>query len=266
MAIHPTAIIDSGAELDSGVSVAPYAVIEKGVEIGSDTEVGSHSLITGSTTIGKGNKIGPFTALGTSPQDIKYKGEDTRLFIGDNNTIREYSSIHRGTAGGHGVTTIGNNNFFMTYSHVAHDCTIGNNIIMVNSVSLGGHVTVGDRVTISGLSAIHPFCTIGEFAYVGAMTGATLDIPPYVIVTGLRGDMVVRSINRIGLKRAGYSDEEIRKLVRAFFTIFKTEGLLLEDALEQVEKEMPDSVLVANLVKFFRTSTRYVARAGSNGE
>lgn len=266
MSIHSTAIIDSGAELDSSVSVAPYAVIEKGAMIGGDTEIGPHSLITGKTTIGKGNRIGPFTAIGAPPQDIKYKDEDTELVIGDNNTIREYSSIHRGTAGGHGVTTIGDNNFFMTYSHVAHDCILGNNIIMVNSVSLGGHVTVGDWVTISGLSAIHPFCTIGEFAYVGAMSGATMDIPPYVIVTGLRGDMMVRSINRIGLKRAGYKDDEIRKLIRAFFIIFKKEDLLLQDALKQLEEEMPDSALVANLVKFFRTSTRYVVRAGNNGE
>jgi len=266
MSIHPTAIIDSGAELDTSVSIAPYAVIEKGVKIDSDTEIGPCSLISGRTTIGKGNKIGPFTTIGGPPQDIKYKGEETALIIGANNIIREYSSIHRGTVNGHGVTTIGDNNFFMAYSHVAHDCTLGNHIIMVNSVSLGGHVTVGDRVTISGLSAIHPFCTIGEFAYVGAMSGTTMDIPPYVIVTGLRGDMFVRSINRIGLKRAGFSDEEIRKLIRAFFIIFKTDDLLLQDALKQAEEEMPDSALVANLVQFFRISKRYVVRAVGNGE
>lgn len=266
MSIHPTAIIDPGAELDSSVTVAPYAVIEEGVQIDSDTEIGPHSLISGKTTLGKGNIIGPFTAIGAPPQDIKYNGEETELRVGDNNIIREYTSIHRGTIDGHRVTTIGDSNFFMSYSHVAHDCTLGNNVILVNSASLGGHVTVGDRVTISGLTAIHPFCTIGEYAYVGAMSGATMDIPPYVIVTGLRGDMVVRSINRIGLKRAGFSSEEIRKLIRAFNIIFKTEDLLLHDALKQAEEEMPDSALVANLVNFFRTSSRYVVRAGSNGD
>ncbi len=266
MSIHPTAIIDYSAEIDSSVTVAPYTVIEKGVKIDSGTEIGPHSLITGKTTIGKDNKIGPFTTIGAAPQDIKYMGEDTKLVIGNGNTIREYSSIHRGTVDGHGATTIGDNNFFMTYSHVAHDCTLGDYIVMVNSVSLGGHVTVGDRVIISGLSAIHPFCTIGEFAYVGAMSGTTMNIPPYVIVTGLRGDMVVRSINRIGLKRAGYKSDEIKKLIKAFNVIFKTKDLLLQDALEQVEEEIPESSLVANLVKFFRNSTGSVVRAGSNDD
>ena len=266
MSIHPSAIIDSAAELDSTVTVGPYAVIENGVKIGAETDIGPHAVVGGHTTIGKNNKIGPFTSIGTPPQDITYAGEDTKLRIGDNNIIREYCSIHRGTVSGHGETVIGNNNMIMAYSHVAHDCILKDHIVLVNNATLGGHVEIGDRVTIGGMTAIHQFSRVGEYAFVGGMSGIGMDVPPYLIVAGIRNDMRVRSINRIGLKRAGFSGDDIRKLGRAFTIIFKTEELLLQDALEQAASEIPDSPLVQNLIQFFKDASRNVVRLSKDDE
>lgn len=265
MTLHPTAIIDPAAELDSTVTVGPYAIIEKGVRIDAGTEISAYSFIGGPTTLGKNNKIGPFTSVGTPPQDIKYAGEDTRLVMGDNNIIREYCSVHRGTVSGRGETTIGSNNMFMAYSHIAHDCILQNYIVLVNNATLGGHVEIGDRVTIGGMTAIHQFSRIGEYAFIGGMSGISMDVPPYLIVAGIRNDMQVRSINRIGLKRAGFSGDEIRKLGRAFTIIFKTEGLLLQEALDQAGTEIPDSSLVDNLIHFFKDASRNVVRLSKNG-
>ncbi len=264
MSIHPTAVIDPKAELDSSVEVGPYAVIDAGAKIDAGTVVSSHAHISGKTTIGTNNTIGSFTCVGFPPQDLKYHDEETQLVIGDNNHIREFSSIHRGTPGGHGVTTIGSNNLFMAYSHIAHDCIVGNHVIMVNNATLGGHVEVGDRATIGGMSGIHQFVRIGEHAYIGGMSGISLDIPPYVIVAGIRNELQIRSINRIGLKRAGFSSEEIRNLNKAFMVIFKTEDLLLQDALAQVMKDFGDCPPVARMVNFFKVSSRNVARVSSD--
>jgi UDP-N-acetylglucosamine acyltransferase len=266
MPIHPSAIIDPAAELDSTVTVGPYVVIENGVKIGAETEIGPHALIGGHTTIGKNNKVGPFTSIGTPPQDMTYAGEDTKVRIGDNNIIREYCSIHRGTVSGHGETVIGNNNMIMDYCHVAHDCILKDHIVLVNNAQLAGHVEIGDRVTIGGMTAIHQFSRVGEYAFVGGMSGISMDVPPYLIVAGIRNDMSVRSINRIGLKRAGFSGDDIRKLGRAFTIIFKTEELLLQDALEQAASEMPDSPLVQNLIHFFKDSSRSVVRLSKDDE
>ncbi len=264
MSIHPTAIIDSKAELDPSVEIGPFAVIDAGVKIDAGTVVSSHAHISGQTTIGKNNTIGSFTCIGFPPQDLKYHGEKTQLIIGDNNHIREFSSMHLGTPGGHGVTMIGSNNLFMAYTHVAHDCIIGNHVIMVNNATMGGHVEVGDRATIGGMTAIHQFVRIGEYAYIGGMSGISLDIPPYVIVAGIRNELQIRSINRIGLKRAGFSSEDIRNLNKAFMVIFKTEDLLLQDALAQVVKDFGDCAAVARLVNFFKVSSRNVARLSSD--
>lgn len=266
MTIHHTAIIDSDAELDSSVSVGPYAVIGKGVKIDAETIIGPHAFLSGPLTIGKVNNIGAFSCVGAPPQDIRYKGEETFLRIGDGNVIREYCSIHRGTPSGHGVTTIGNNCMLMAYSHVAHDCTIGNNVILVNNATLGGHVEIGDRVTVGGMTAVHQFSRIGEYSFIGGMSGISMDVPPYVIVAGIRNDMQVRGINKIGLKRAGFSNEDIRKLGHAFTMIFKTKDLLLQEALEKVKKEIPDSVPVAKMVEFFAVSNRNVVRLSSDDE
>lgn len=264
MSIHPTAVIDPKAELDSSVEVGPYAVIDAGSKIDAGTVISSHAHISGKTTIGKNTTIGSFTCIGFPPQDLKYHDEETQLVIGDDNHIREFSSIHRGTPGGHGVTTIGNNNLFMAYSHIAHDCIVGDHVIMVNNATLGGHVEVGDRATIGGMSGIHQFVRIGEHAYIGGMSGISLDIPPYVIVAGIRNELQIRSLNRIGLKRAGFSSEEIRNLNKAFMVIFKTEDLLLQDALAQVMKDFGDCPPVARMVNFFKVSNRNVARVSSD--
>lgn len=264
MSIHPTAIVDAAAELDSSVTVGPYSIIGKGVRIGAETRIAPHSVISGPATIGKNNNIGSYCTIGASPQDIHYKGEPTELIIGDNNEIREYCSIHRGSPGGHGITFIGDNNMLMAYVHVAHDCKLGNHIIMVNNATLGGHVEVGNRVTIGGMSAVHQFSRLGEYAFIGGMSGISMDVPPYVMVAGIRNDMQVRGINRIGLKRAGFSGDDIRLLGKAFVLIFKTKALLLQEALEQVEKEITDSVPVARMVDFFRTSKRSVIRLSSD--
>ncbi|MDA3972104.1 MAG: acyl-ACP--UDP-N-acetylglucosamine O-acyltransferase [Desulfobulbaceae bacterium] len=264
MAIHPSAIIDPRAEIDSTAEIGPFVVIDGPVQIGAETKVESHAYLCGCTTIGKNNQVGAFTCLGSPPQDLKYHGEDTRLVIGDNNAIREYSSIHRGTPGGHGVTTVGNDNLVMAYCHIAHDCTLGNNVIMVNNATLGGHVEVGDRATIGGMTGVHQFVRVGEYAYIGGMSGVSLDIPPYVIIAGIRNDLQIRSINKIGLKRAGFSSSDIRILNKAFMAIFKTEGVLLKDALAQVTKDYGDCALVARLVNFFKVSNRNVARVSSD--
>ncbi|MBU4263139.1 MAG: acyl-ACP--UDP-N-acetylglucosamine O-acyltransferase [Proteobacteria bacterium] len=266
MTIHPTAIIDSGAELDSSVSVGPYAIIGKGVRIDADSQIGPHAFLSGPLTIGKANNIGAFSCIGAPPQDIKYKGEETLLKIGDGNIIREYCSLHRGSPGGHGVTTIGSNCMLMAYSHVAHDCTIGNNVILVNNATLGGHVEIGDRVTVGGMTAVHQFSRIGEYSFIGGMSGISMDVPPYVIVAGIRNDMQVRGINKIGLKRAGFSNDDIRNLGRAFTLIFKTRELLLQEALEKVKTEIPDSAPVARMVEFFNVSNRNVVRLSSDDE
>ncbi|OGR05687.1 MAG: acyl-[acyl-carrier-protein]--UDP-N-acetylglucosamine O-acyltransferase [Deltaproteobacteria bacterium RIFOXYD12_FULL_50_9] len=266
MTIHPTALVDAGAELDSTVSVGPYAVIEKDVKIGAGTEIGSHTLITGVTTIGERNKIGPFVTVGAPPQDLKYKNEKTELIIGNDNQIREYASLHRGTPTGRGKTTLGSNNLLMAYVHIAHDCEIGNQVIMANAATLGGHVAVGDRVTLGGLAGVHQFVRIGAYAYVGGMSGIGRDIPPYVIASGMRSQMRISGLNKIGLKRCGFDADTLLKLERAYQIIFRTPELLLAQALELAEQEMPDSEPVRILVDFFRTSKRSVVRTVGDEE
>ncbi|MCD6389706.1 MAG: acyl-ACP--UDP-N-acetylglucosamine O-acyltransferase [Desulfobulbaceae bacterium] len=267
MKIHPTAVVDPDARLDSSVRVGPYTVIEKDVQIGPDTEIEPHSIISGPTTIGARNKIGSFASIGAPPQDMHYQGEPTRLVIGDDNWIREYTSLHRGSPGGRGVTRIGNHNLLMAYTHVAHDCRLGNHVIMVNNVALAGHVEVGDRVTLGGLVAVQQFSRIGEFSFVGAMSGINLDVPPYIIVAGIRNDLQIRGINRIGLKRAGFDSQTIKNLSKAFVIIFKTPDLLLQEALEKAMIEFPDCKAVARLVQFFKDSdsNRKVMRLSSDG-
>lgn len=266
MKIHPTAVISPAAQLHESVTVGPYAVIEDGATIGADTEIGSHALISGRTTIGARNTIGPFTCIGTPPQDLKYKNEPTEVVIGDDNKIREYVSIHRGTAGDRKVTTIGNNNLLMAYVHVAHDCVLGDHIVLANGVTLGGHIHIDSKAIIGGIVAIHQFSRIGAYAYIGGMSGINKDIPPYVIVSGMRKQMKVLGINRVGLKRGGYDDETILQLGRAYKIIFRKPELLLEDALERTLTEIPDCEPVKTLVQFFRDSKRGVVRKGGDEE
>ncbi len=260
MTIHPTAVVDPKAELDSSVSVGPYAVIEAGVKIDAGTRVLPHAVISGPTTIGKRNLIGSFATVGGAPQDMSYKGEPTELHIGDDNQIREYASIHRGTPHGHGKTIIGNSNLLMAYIHIAHDCKLGDHIILANVATLAGHVEVGDRASIGGLVAVHQFCRIGTFSYIGGVSGISHDVAPYVIIAGTRNRTRISGINKIGLRRNGYSRDTLSKLEAAFRIIFRDESLLLKDALVMVRKEVPDCPEVETLISFFEESKRGVVK------
>jgi UDP-N-acetylglucosamine acyltransferase len=260
MNIHPTAIVDPGAELDSSVSVGPYVIIDKGVKIGRDTNIKPHSVLTGPTTIGSGNVIGPFATIGAPPQDLKYKGEDTELIVGDNNQIREYVSIHRGTVTDKGVTTVGSGNLLMGYVHIAHDCVIGNSAILANAATLAGHVQVDDHAIIGGLVGVQQFIRIGSYSYIGGLSGISKDVPPFVIVSGTRKHMRVSGINKVGLRRLGFSSDTIKKLGKAYKIIFMNPELLLQDALEQATAEIADCDAVNQLINFFRTSKQGVIR------
>ncbi len=266
MTIHPTAVVAPEAKIEEGVTVGAYAVIEKDVTIAAGTKIGPHALIDGHTSIGKNNLIGPFTSIGTPPQDLKYKDEPTRLVIGDNNLIREYVSIHRGTPDGHGVTTIGNGNMLMAYCHVAHDCILGDRVIMANCATLGGHVDVRSHANIGGVVAIHQFTRVGEHTYIGGMSGVSKDVPPYVIASGVRSKMYISGINKIGLRRCGYDKETIEMVKKAFVYIFKTPSLLLQDALDKSLETFPECEPVVNLVEFFRAPNRMGVLRQTNGE
>lgn len=256
MTIHPTAIIAPGAELGTSVTIGPYAVVEKSVVIGDGTEIGAHAVISGLTTIGQRNRIHPFASIGAPPQDLKYNGEETRLVIGDDNQIREYVSIHRGTVTGRGVTTVGNNNMIMAYCHIAHDCIVGNHVIMANGGTLGGHVSVSDHVNLGGMVAIHQFSRVGAHSYIGGMSGISKDVPPFVIATGIRDHLRITGINKIGLRRSGYAAEDIGALARAFVTIFRTE-LVLSEALDMVSAEFSSCPLVVDLITFMKAPNRF---------
>lgn len=260
MSIHPTAVISSKAELDSSVQVGAYTVIEEGVRIGAGTRIEPHAVIAGLTAIGMDNVIGSFTSIGTPPQDLSYAGEPTQLIIGDHNNIREYTSINRGTVNGGGQTSIGDHNLLMAYCHVGHDCRITNHVIMANVATLAGHVDVADHVSIGGLVAVHQFCRLGSYAYIGGMSGISLDVAPYMIVTGTRSRMRVSGINKVGLRRHGFSKETIGKLDHAFRILFRSPDLLQADALAQVRQDIPDCAEVESLVLFLESSKRGVAK------
>ncbi len=260
MSIHPTAVIDKKAELDSSVYVGPYAVIEEGVRIDAGTRVEAHAVVTGLTTIGKNNLIGSFATVGGAPQDLSYKGEPTEVIVGDDNQIREYASVHRGTPSGHGKTVIGNNNLLMAYIHIAHDCKIGDHIIMANVATLAGHVEVGDKASIGGLVAVHQFCRIGTYSYIGGVSGIGLDVPPYVIIAGTRNRTRISGINKIGLRRNGFSKETIKCLDKAFRIIFRSPNLLMKDAIDIAKSEFGDCPEVKTLITFFEESKRGVVK------
>ncbi len=266
MNIHPTAQVDSGVKLADNVTIGPYAVIENGVVIGADTEIGSHSIISGQTTIGERNKIAGFVSIGTPPQDLKYNNEPTKVVIGNDNLIREYSSIHRGTPSGNAVTRVGNKNMIMAYSHIAHDCIVGDNAILANNATLGGHVEIGNHVNLGGLVAIHQFTRIGEHSYVGGMSGISRDVPPYVIVSGVRNKLRITGINKIGLKRSGYDNDTIRTVNKAFVYIFRTPELLLKDALIKAMDEFSDCEPVVTMINFINAPNRMGVLRKVNGD
>ncbi len=265
--IHPSAVIAPGAELDHGVHVGPYAVIGPQVCIGRDSSIGPHSVLEGRTTIGCENTIFQFASVGAIPQDKKYQGEDSSLTIGDRNTIREFVTLNIGTAGGGMVTRVGNDNLFMVYSHVGHDCQIGNHVILANCATLAGHVILEDHVGVGGLVAIHQFTRIGESAYLGGGAMVSLDVPPYCMAQGDRARLF--GLNLIGLKRRGFGEEQLSALKKAYRTFF-AEGLTLKEATDRTRQEQATSPEAVHLAEFIANSQRGICRprrnAGQEGE
>ncbi|MEW6333065.1 MAG: acyl-ACP--UDP-N-acetylglucosamine O-acyltransferase [Thermodesulfobacteriota bacterium] len=257
MNIHPTAVISSDATLAEGVGVGPYSIVGPDCHIGKDTQIGPHVVIESHTDIGEGCRISQFASIGSPPQDLKYRGEDTRVVIGNHNTIREYVTIHRATASDSGVTRIGNHNLLMAYCHVAHNCTLGDHIIMANAANLGGHVHVEDFAIISGLSGIHQFTRIGAHCIIGGASAVTKDIPPYVMAAGNYARLF--GLNLIGLKRRGFSDEAIQALKTAYRIVFRS-SLLLSAAIDKIEKEVADLPEIRTFLDFIRKSERGICR------
>jgi len=239
VSIHPTAVIAPGARLDSTVEVGPYAVIE------------------GRTRIGAGNRIFQFASVGAQPQDLKYAGEDTELQLGDQNLVREFTTLHIGTSGGGGVTRIGNRNLFMAYAHVAHDCQVGSDCVLANAATLGGHVEIGDHVILGGLAAVHQFTRIGQHAFVAGGSMVVMDVSPFCTAQGDRAELV--GVNSIGLARRGFTEEQIGRLKDAYRILFRSK-LPVEEALERLRTEFGGHREVETLVSFVATSKRGLTR------
>jgi UDP-N-acetylglucosamine acyltransferase len=259
--IHPTAVIDSDASLGAGVFIGAYAVIGPRVTIGEGCSIGSHAVVESHVRMGKGNRISSFASLGAPPQDLKYQGEETWVEIGDGNTIREYVTVNRGTAAGGGTTRVGNGSLLMAYCHVAHDCRIGDRVIMANAATLAGHVAIENDAIIGGLTAVHQFARIGAYAIVGGLSGVSQDVPPYVTAAvgrGARGRDLY-GLNLIGLKRNNFSEETIAALKTAYRILFRS-GIPMDAALAAVEADVPALPEVRHLVAFIRESKRGVHR------
>ena len=255
--IDPLAVVHPDAIIADGVSIGPFSVIGADVEIGEGTWVGPHVVINGPTVIGKNNKIYQFASVGEGPQDISYKGEPTRLEIGDDNIIRENCTMSRGTVKGGGLTTIANNNFFMAYSHVAHDCHVGSHTIFANGASLGGHVDVGDYVILGGFALIHQFVKIGEYSFCGMGCGVSKDVPPYLIISGNPAE--AHGLNSIGLKRQGITASAIKSLREAYRIIYKS-GNKLDAAVLEVKSTLADCAEAQNFADFIANAERSIVR------
>ncbi|HUJ17323.1 MAG TPA: acyl-ACP--UDP-N-acetylglucosamine O-acyltransferase [Nitrospirota bacterium] len=257
VSIHPTAIVHPNARIAEGVEIGPYSVIGEHVSIGKGTKVASHVLIEGWTTIGERNRIFSFSSIGTPPQDIGYRNEETYLVIGNDNVIRECATVHRATTKADRRTEIGHGNYLMAYSHVAHDCKLRNNIIMANSAGLAGHIVIEDHAILGGIVGVHQHVRIGAYAMIGGQSAIVQDIPPYVSAAGNRAQLY--GLNTIGLKRRGFSDETINHLKKAYKIIFRS-GMTIEEAINKVVEEFPDSREVNYFVDFMRHSKRGVTR------
>jgi UDP-N-acetylglucosamine acyltransferase len=255
--IHPTAIVDPRAKLGANVTVGPYTVIDGDVEIADGTTIGAHNVITGHTKIGRDNRIFHFCSIGEANQDKKYKGEPTRLEIGERNTIREYCSLNRGTAQDAGVTRVGDDNWIMAYVHIAHDCQVGDNTVFANNATLAGHVHVGDWTTLGGFVGVHQYVKIGAHVMAGVSSVVLQDVPPFVTIAG--NPCATYGINSEGLKRRGFTPEAIAGLKRAYKTLYKS-GLSLADARAELEKQALDSPEVRPLAEFLAASTRGILR------
>jgi len=254
--ISPQALVDPSAVIADGVSIGAFSIIGEGVEIGAGTWVGPHVVINGPTRIGDNNKIYQFSSIGEAPQDIGYKDEPTRLEIGDNNIIRESVTMSRGTVKGGGVTRVGSNNFFMAYTHIAHDCNVGSHVIFANGASLGGHAVINDYVTLGGFALIHQFVKVGAYSFCGMGSGVNKDVPPYMIVTGNPAD--ARGLNTVGLKRRGFSPETIKALKNAYREVY-TSGNKLVDAVDALlqEEQCPE---VETFIEFIKNAERSIVR------
>ena len=255
--IHPTAIIDPRAEVDSEVEIGPFSVIGAGVRIGKASKIHSHAAIQGQTTIGQGNVIFPFATVGLPPQDLKYRDEPSELIIGDRNTIREYVSLNPGTTGGGMVTRVGDQNLFMMYCHIAHDCTVGSRNVIANGATLGGHVTIEDFVIVGGLVGIHQFVRIGAGAILGAGSMVSKDVPPYCNATGDRARL--RGLNVEGLKRRGVEQSVIDTIRKAYRIAFNSK-LRTEEALQKIQRELPQIPEIDKFVSFIAGSQRGICR------
>ena len=255
--IHPTAVIDPAAELDSSVSVGAFSVIEGPVCIDADTVIESHVVIKGRTRIGKNNHVFQFSSLGEVPQDKKYQGEDTALEIGDNNTIREGCTFHKGTVQDQGITRIGNHNWLMAYVHIAHDCVVGNHTIFANNSSLAGHVHIGDYAVLGGFTLVHQFCKIGAYTITAANAVIFMDIPPYVMAVGYSATPT--GLNLEGLRRHGFSAEQRQNIKQAYQILYQ-QGLSLKVACEQLQDLQQRAPEVALFLSFITQSQRGIAR------
>jgi len=257
MKIHKTAIVHKKAKIGKGVSIGPYTIAGENVEIGDDCFIGPHVFLDGWTKIGKNCRILAQSAIGTPPQYLEYKGEKTKVIIGENNIIREFVTINRGTKKGDGITKIGNNNFIMAYSHIAHDCWIGNGVTLANVATLAGHVTVEDYAILGGLVPVHQYARIGTHAMVGGGSRVPRDVVPYTLSAG--NPLRVSGINTIGLKRHGFSNREISILKEAFRLIFRSK-LNLSQAIERIENELEKTDSIKHLLEFLKTSKRGICK------
>jgi UDP-N-acetylglucosamine acyltransferase len=255
--IDPRAVISPQAKLAADVEVGPYTVIGADVEIGAGSWIGPHAVINGPTRIGEHNKIYQFASLGDAPQDKKYNGEPTRLEIGDRNVFRESVTVNRGTTHDQGVTRIGNDNLLMAYSHVAHDCRLGDQIVMANCATLGGHVELGDWVIMGGLSAVHQHTKVGAHCFIAHNAAVTRDVPPYIMAVGRPAEP--HSVNSEGLKRRGFSPEQILNIRRAYKLLYRS-GLKLQAALDQLQAIAATQPEIRPFVEFIHRSTRSIVR------
>ncbi|MBW2406516.1 MAG: acyl-ACP--UDP-N-acetylglucosamine O-acyltransferase [Deltaproteobacteria bacterium] len=255
--IHPTAIIDSKADIDSNVEVGPYSIIGANVQIGSGTVIGPHVVVQPHVEIGPNCHIFQYASIGAIPQALKFQGEKTYVKIGQGTVIREFVTVNRGTGFGGEITEVGEENFLMAYVHIAHDCKTGRNVILANNATLAGHIVIEDFVTVGGLVAIHQFVRIGNYAYVGGKSAVVKDIPPYVIAAGDRAKL--HGLNSVGLKRHGFSQETLSLLKKAYRIIFRI-GLTLNEAIERVKAEVEQVPEVNDLIRFIQSSKRGITR------
>jgi len=257
MSIHPTAIVHPEAEIHPEAQIGPYSIVGPRVRIGAKTRVGPHVVIAQNTDMGEENQIFQFASVGEVPQDLKYAGEQTKLVIGNKNIIREYATLHIGTGGGGGCTQLGDGNLVMAYSHVAHDCKIGDRCILANAVNLAGHVEMGDCVIMGGLSAVHQFTRIGKHAFISGGSMVTMDVPPYCIAQGDRAELA--GLNKVGLTRHGFPQEQQERIKEAYRILFRSQ-LSLSDALARLQADYEGHEEIEELVRFISESKRGITR------